>query len=52
MDDEEIPQPGQWPVDPQQDEPQVLKERIWVDGCFDFAHHGKMADGEVGDLVF
>ncbi|KAK5092712.1 choline phosphate cytidylyltransferase [Exophiala xenobiotica] len=37
---EEVPKPGQWPADPQQDEPEVLKERIWVDGCFDFAHHG------------
>lgn len=39
--DSGTPQPGQWPVDPQEDEPQVLKERMWVDGCFDFAHHGK-----------
>lgn len=38
--DEEIPKPGQWPIDPQEDEPEVLKERIWVDGCFDFSHHG------------
>ncbi|KAK5096829.1 choline phosphate cytidylyltransferase [Lithohypha guttulata] len=38
--DSDPPQPGQWPVDPQDDEPQVLKERMWVDGCFDFAHHG------------
>jgi len=38
--DEVIPTPGQWPVDPQEDEP-VLDERIWVDGCFDFAHHGR-----------
>ena len=39
-----IPKPGEWPVDPQEDEPEVLKERIWVDGCFDFAHHGKTDD--------
>lgn len=37
---EEIPQPGQWPVDPQEDEP-VREDRIWVDGCFDFSHHGE-----------
>ncbi|XP_014560841.1 hypothetical protein COCVIDRAFT_34170 [Bipolaris victoriae FI3] len=34
-----IPTEGQWPVDPQQDMP-VSDDRIWVDGCFDFAHHG------------
>ncbi|KAH0544706.1 hypothetical protein FGG08_001211 [Glutinoglossum americanum] len=35
----EIPAPSQWPVDPQGDVP-VSKDRIWVDGCFDFSHHG------------
>jgi ethanolamine-phosphate cytidylyltransferase len=34
-----VPKPGQWPVDPQQDVP-IADDRIWVDGCFDFAHHG------------
>ncbi|TQB67518.1 hypothetical protein MPDQ_005352 [Monascus purpureus] len=34
-----IPSPGNWPVDPQDDVP-ILKDRIWVDGCFDFTHHG------------
>jgi len=34
-----IPTEGQWPVDPQEDV-EVSDERIWVDGCFDFAHHG------------
>ncbi|KAK2871680.1 hypothetical protein FQN49_002949 [Arthroderma sp. PD_2] len=34
-----LPQPGQWPVDPQEDVP-ISKDRIWVDGCFDFSHHG------------
>jgi len=34
-----IPSEGQWPVDPQEDV-EVSDERIWVDGCFDFAHHG------------
>ncbi|KAF2278066.1 uncharacterized protein EI97DRAFT_432145 [Westerdykella ornata] len=34
-----IPSPGQWPVDPQEDVP-VSHQRIWIDGCFDFAHHG------------
>ena len=35
----DVPTPGNWPVDPQEDVP-VSKDRIWVDGCFDFAHHG------------
>ncbi|CAO2658608.1 Nn.00g063310.m01.CDS01 [Neocucurbitaria sp. VM-36] len=34
-----IPAGGLWPVDPQEDVP-VSQDRIWVDGCFDFAHHG------------
>ncbi|KAI9850140.1 MAG: hypothetical protein M1838_006027 [Thelocarpon superellum] len=33
------PAPGHWPVPPQDDAP-VSKDRIWVDGCFDFSHHG------------
>ncbi|KAJ5715010.1 Cytidylyltransferase [Penicillium malachiteum] len=37
--DEQIPQPGQWPVDPQEDLP-ISENSIWVDGCFDFSHHG------------
>ncbi|KAI9678097.1 MAG: hypothetical protein M1817_006041 [Caeruleum heppii] len=36
---DEVPTPGQWPVDPQDDQP-VSEDRIWVDGCFDFSHHG------------
>jgi ethanolamine-phosphate cytidylyltransferase len=40
MAEEDIPKPGCWPIDPQEDEPEVLESRIWVDGCFDFAHHG------------
>ena len=36
---EEIPKPGSWPVPPQEDVA-ISKERIWIDGCFDFAHHG------------
>jgi ethanolamine-phosphate cytidylyltransferase len=38
--DEQVPLPGQWPVDPQEDIP-ISEDRIWVDGCFDFSHHGK-----------
>lgn len=34
-----IPASGSWPVDPQ--EPIAIREdRLWVDGCFDFFHHG------------
>lgn len=36
---EDVPPAGQWPVDPQQDQ-EIRKDRLWVDGCFDFAHHG------------
>lgn len=35
----EVPQPGHWPVDPQQDVP-IEDRRVWIDGCFDFFHHG------------
>ena len=34
---------GEWPVDPQKDRP-ILPERIWIDGCFDFFHHGMPHD--------
>lgn len=34
-----IPSEGAWPVEPQQSV-EVSEKRIWVDGCFDFAHHG------------
>lgn len=34
-----ISSPGQWPVDPQEDV-EVTNDRIWIDGCFDFSHHG------------
>lgn len=37
-----IPVEGEWPVDPQQDV-DIDKGRIWVDGCFDFSHHGTRA---------
>lgn len=40
---EDIPTPGNWPVDPQHDV-EIAKDRIWVDGCFDFAHHGMLLD--------
>ena len=34
-----MPKSGHWPVDPQEDVP-LSDDRIWVDGCFDFQHHG------------
>ncbi|KAF2150607.1 phosphoethanolamine [Myriangium duriaei CBS 260.36] len=37
--DEKVPVAGEWPVDPQQDIP-IEDDRIWIDGCFDFSHHG------------
>lgn len=40
-DGESIPLPGHWPVDPQEDVP-ISDDRIWVDGCFDFSHHGEL----------
>lgn len=36
---QDVPAPGEWPVDPQEDV-SLREDRIWVDGCFDFAHHG------------
>jgi ethanolamine-phosphate cytidylyltransferase len=38
--EETIPRRGEWPVDPQDDVP-IAEGRIWVDGCFDFSHHGR-----------
>lgn len=49
MSDSEVPQPGQWPVDPQEDVP-ISKDRIWVDGCFDFSHHGRSIDKFLFDM--
>ena len=34
-----IPEPGGWPIDPQQNIP-IDAGRLWIDGCFDFFHHG------------
>ena len=39
MESQAVPIPGEWPVDPQNDV-KISEDRIWVDGCFDFAHHG------------
>ncbi|OJJ94600.1 hypothetical protein ASPACDRAFT_37694 [Aspergillus aculeatus ATCC 16872] len=39
MSDNIVPPKGKWPVDPQHDLP-ISEDRIWVDGCFDFSHHG------------
>lgn len=37
-----VPSPGHWPVPPQHDVP-MHYDRIWIDGCFDFSHHGELA---------
>ena len=34
-----IPEPGDWPIDPQNDV-EIDPNRLWIDGCFDFFHHG------------
>ncbi|KXL43629.1 hypothetical protein M433DRAFT_155602 [Acidomyces richmondensis BFW] len=34
-----VPAPGDWPADPQDDQP-VRSDNLWIDGCFDFFHHG------------
>ncbi len=34
-----IPEKGSWPVDPQEDQ-EISDSRYWIDGCFDFFHHG------------
>ncbi|KAF2461348.1 hypothetical protein BDY21DRAFT_383424 [Lineolata rhizophorae] len=39
MPSEWIPKPGEWPIDPQEDVP-IQDSRVWIDGCFDFSHHG------------
>lgn len=36
----QVPGLGDWPVPPQEDQP-ISKDRIWIDGCFDFSHHGE-----------
>lgn len=41
MADQDVPKSGHWPVDPQEDVV-VDKDRIWIDGCFDFSHHGML----------
>lgn len=48
--DEQIPEPGQWPVDPQEDVP-ISEDRIWVDGCFDFSHHGKTISSASQEMI-
>ena len=34
-----VPVLGHWPTHPQE-EVTISRDRIWIDGCFDFAHHG------------
>lgn len=41
-----VPLPGHWPADPQTDV-DVSKDRVWIDGCFDFSHHGTLKDRHV-----
>lgn len=48
--EEQIPLPGQWPVDPQEDQP-ISEDKIWVDGCFDFTHHGKRRRGRMVIII-
>ena len=46
----ELPQQGEWPVDPQEDVA-ISKDRVWVDGCFDFSHHGTLASTPGAELI-
>lgn len=41
--DAPVPKAGDWPIDPQEDQ-EIRDERIWIDGCFDFFHHGMYWD--------
>ncbi|KAM3420729.1 hypothetical protein BST61_g3979 [Cercospora zeina] len=34
-----VPDAGDWPAPPQEDIP-IREDRLWIDGCFDFFHHG------------
>ncbi|CAK1362987.1 unnamed protein product [Cercospora beticola] len=34
-----VPDTGEWPAPPQEDVP-IKEDRLWIDGCFDFFHHG------------
>ena len=37
------PETGRWPVESGLGpSPPILKSRIWIDGCFDFSHHGEL----------
>ena len=36
----DVPDNGHWPAGPQEAQT-VSKDRIWIDGCFDFSHHGE-----------
>lgn len=47
---EELPKRGDWPVDPQ-DDVAVSKDRIWIDGCFDFTHHGTHSSSHPRSVV-
>ena len=44
---QDLPAPGNWPADPQYHD-EVSEDRIWVDGCFDFAHHGALPHRPAG----
>jgi hypothetical protein len=31
-------------IPPGEAAPEVLEERLWIDGCWDFFHHGRLFD--------
>jgi len=39
-------------IPPGEPAPSILDDRIWIDGCFDFFHHGKMlSSGALSILI-
>jgi hypothetical protein len=31
--------------------PEILEDRIWIDGCFDFFHHGQSLKSPLADWL-